>query len=253
MTNEKFDAWCREATKGIRYKPDRKAVYQELMDHLEERRDSLLAKNLSPTQATVSALDSMGSAQELAPQLAVIHRPWLGYLFSAVRFAAIVLLIISVLTYGTIGVNVLFDLISTRGFNSLSVNYGPLEYYDQPDVSDSSDGYLFRVSEVGMYENGDFLAFELEVLYWPWMEQANISYRLWAIDSNGNYYPSRIEAEYQDVPKVTTDGGQYSDCFGITSMKILEFDKTAQWVELHYDRDGRDIVLRIDLTGGDGL
>ena len=251
MTNEKFDAWCREATKDIRYKPDRKAVHKELMDHLEEHREHLMAEGLSPVQATVSAIDSMGSAQEIAPQLAAIHRPWLGYLFSAVRFAAIVLLIFSVFTYGFIGVSVLFDLISTRNFNSIPANYGPLEYYDRHNVSDSSDGYLFRVTEVGIVEDGNILAFDLEVLYWPWMEHANIAYRLWAIDSNGNYYPSRMEAEYQDVPKVTTSGGQYSNCFGITSMKILEFDKTAQWVELHYDRDGRDIVLRIDLTGGE--
>jgi len=26
----------------------------------------------------------------------------------------------------------------------------------------------------------------------------------------------------------------------------------AQWIELRYDRDGRDIRLRIDLNGGEG-
>lgn len=251
MTNEKFDAWCREATKGIRYGPDRKAVYRELMDHLEERQDSLLAEGRSPTQATASALESMGSAQEIAPQLAAVHTPWLGYLLNTLRFVTVPLcaftLFLLIFTAGSL----LSTWIGSKNFNSIPANYGPLEYYAHPNVSDSSDGYYFLVSEVGLPKDRDFLAFELDVVYWPWMEHANIAYRLWAIDNNGNYYPSRAESNYEDIPKVTTGGGQYSTCIGITSMKILGFDKTAQWVELHYDRDGRDIVLRIDLTGGE--
>ena len=37
----------------------------------------------------------------------------------------------------------------------------------------------------------------------------------------------------------------------VGSIAVVARDDNAQWVELHYDRDGRDIVLRIDLTGGE--
>ena len=32
---------------------------------------------------------------------------------------------------------------------------------------------------------------------------------------------------------------------------ISEVDRSASWIELRYDRDGRDVRLRIDLTGGE--
>lgn len=32
---------------------------------------------------------------------------------------------------------------------------------------------------------------------------------------------------------------------------FANLDPEAQWVELRYDRDGRDVRLRIDLTGGE--
>lgn len=37
----------------------------------------------------------------------------------------------------------------------------------------------------------------------------------------------------------------------IYEMELTDFlSQDAQWIDLHYDRAGRDMVLRIDLTGG---
>ena len=97
---------------------------------------------------------------------------------------------------------------------------------------------------------GDTLYIELRTTWWPWMQKSSILRYFWAVDSLGNRYASSAEAHYADTPKVKYSGGFYSQGFGSSSLEIIHFDAEAEWVELRYDRDGRDIVLRIDLTGG---
>ncbi len=78
-------------------------------------------------------------------------------------------------------------------------------------------------------------------------------YYFWAVDSQGNYYNSRDEGHYKDEPCVRIGGGRFSgryQCFDMDIWGIPSGD--IQWIELHYDRDGRNIVLHIDLAGGDG-
>ena len=84
-----FSLWCQKATEKIRYSPDRRVVCQELMDHLEDHRDALMKQGLTREEAERKSLDAMGSAEEIAPQLGAIHKPWLGYLFSTVRAIAV--------------------------------------------------------------------------------------------------------------------------------------------------------------------
>lgn len=74
--DKRFDWWCKTAVDQIHYWPDRDAVYQELMDHLQDRYDAATDRGLSPEEAAEEALQSMGSAAELAPVLGAVHRPY---------------------------------------------------------------------------------------------------------------------------------------------------------------------------------
>lgn len=250
MENKKFTQWCLDATKQIRYKPDRIIVQNELMMHLDDAYQANLENGFSPTEAEKKALASMGSAQEVAPQLARVHNPWLGYLYSAVKAAAILSTIFALYIFVVTAGGGLHTLITTRNFDSIPVNDGPLGYYFHPNVSDRSDGYHFQVTEAGYSELGSTLHFQLEILYWPWMDETNMAQYLWAVDNLGNYYPSIADAQYTSSPRVSSGGGQYTHCISVSNMVILQFDCDAEWVELHYDRDGRDVVLRIDLNRG---
>ncbi len=245
-----FSLWCQKATEKIRYGPDRRVVSQELMDHLEDHREALMEQGLTREEAERKALDSMGSAEAIASQLAAIHTPWLGYLSSFIMFVAILTGLFAVYLTVSICGSFLHTLISSSNFDSIPANHGSLDYYAKPNVSDSSDGYRFRITEVGYKKSVSTLYVELETINWPWMDWGGISRRVWAIDSNGNYYDSIAEAEYDDPTRIHVDGGMSSSMISLGHMKIVGFDPDAQWVELHYDRDGRDIVLRIDLTGG---
>ena len=250
--NEKLKNWCASATAQIRYKPDRAEVEAELMAHIEDKADALRAKGVPEEEINGEVLRSMGSAEAIAPQLAAIHKPWLGYIYRTAAVLTAITCLLAVFLWGTFGGNLLFKLIDTANFDSLIANHGQLKHYSHPNVSDSSDGYRFQVTEAGLDATGHVLYLELQVTYWPWMADTNATRYIWATDSKGNYYASQAEAAYQNIPRVSFGGEMSTGGISCLGLNILHFSDTANWVELHYDRDGRDIVLRIDLTGGDG-
>ena len=252
MENKNIINWCQRATREIRYKPDREAVTMELYHHLEDRYDALIGKGLSPSDAEKQALESMGSAEEIAPQLAAIHSPWLGYIFQIVRSLAVIFatlaIFLAVASFGSL----LHTLVTTRNFDSIPANHPNLDYYFYPKVSTWCGGYRYQINEAGYSRKDAKLYFDLEMIYIPWNDAGNICHLIWAVDSLGNYYDCRDQAEYTDDPtRVSYAGGMGSSMIFIQNMVIMGFDCDAQWVELHYDRDGRNLVLRIDLTGGD--
>ena len=250
MNDNPFIEWCQTATEQIRYRPDREAVTRELMAHLEDHRDALMEQGLSQKEAEGTAVTAMGSAKEIAPQLAAIHKPWLGYLSGIVKAVAILTATLAIFCCVSTGGSFLHSLITSRDFDSIPANHKALDFYCHPNVSDSADGYRFQVTEAGYSKYASTLYFELEMIYWPWIDAGYIAQHFWAVDSFGNYYHAIAEEQYESSNRISSSGGYRSSLICLYHMEIKGFDTEAQWVELHYDRDGRDIVLRIDLTGG---
>ena len=86
--------WLDEAVKGIRFGPDRAAVRAELEAHLEDKAADLqrIFPDMLPEDAEARALEDMGDPAEIGKELARIHRPWLGYLWRASKWIAILFL-----------------------------------------------------------------------------------------------------------------------------------------------------------------
>ena len=59
MKHWKLTQWCVHATGRIRYSPDRKAVHEELRQHLDDRSDGFLAKGFSEEEAIEKTLDAI--------------------------------------------------------------------------------------------------------------------------------------------------------------------------------------------------
>ena len=97
------DAWLDTATAGVRFGPDRAAVRGELEAHLEDKAADLrrIFPELTAEEARVRALEQMGDAAEIGRELAKIHRPWLGWLWRASKWIAVLsvvlLLVINIL------------------------------------------------------------------------------------------------------------------------------------------------------------
>lgn len=245
-----FDTWCYHAVAQIRFKPDRESVFQELKNHLEDHYEDLIAQGYSPEKARRLAVEAMGNPEEIAPQLGAIHKPWLGYIYRIIKWITIPACAWAIFLLIAFCGSHIHDIISTANYDSLRAE-GEGGFYCQPNVTDSSDGYRFKITEAAVNAAGDTLYIELQVTYWPWLPKPGIANYFWAVDSLGNYYACRKDVMYDDVPKVAYQGGFYSQGFESNGLEVRHFDSGADWLELHYDRDGRDIALRIDLTGGE--
>ena len=98
--------WMDAAVSGIRFGPDRAEVRRELLEHLEDKTQDLqrVFPDILEEEARERALYAMGDAEELKVSLAKIHRPWLGWLWTASRIPAIFML-------SLIGIYLLFLLV----------------------------------------------------------------------------------------------------------------------------------------------
>ena len=282
-----FDWWCKRATKGIKYRPDRQEVYSELYQHIEDRYLDFLDQGMKEDKAIQMTLCVMGEAEEIAPQLAAIHRPFWGYLYSLCKWGFVMLAVIALLK-SVPWINshldtIQYPLVYTCGFSDGLNPYEVLTkdelphtrnclFYSQPDCRASSDGYTFSVSNVALWrdpcdatnssEQSDHLYILLDITNpLPWLEFTDVTDWFWAKDSSGNYYYSNneyasrkyAEDEYSNPePSLIVSLDQTGFFTYISFIWVRGFDyDNSEWIELHYDRSGRDIVLHIDLTGGD--
>lgn len=73
--------WVAQATRKIRFGPDRKAVGQELTAHIEDLQEKYQAQGLSPYDAEMKATEEMGDPEAIVEELGRLHKPYLGWLW----------------------------------------------------------------------------------------------------------------------------------------------------------------------------
>ena len=89
--NSRQSGWLDTAVAGIRFKPDQRAVRAELQAHLEDKTADLqrIFPDMTGEEAETRAVEEMGDAAEIGKELALLHKPWLGYLWRASKWIAI--------------------------------------------------------------------------------------------------------------------------------------------------------------------
>ena len=263
-----WERWCRTASLHIRFKPDRAAVEAELLAHLEDKAEVLRQSGLSQERAAEQALASMGDADEVGRQLAAVHKPWLGYLWLWSRRALVVSLVVMLLLvserFGSGALDLSLWNTQPRWWQGREAPGQVVEL--SPDCRDESDGCTIKVPAASVWydladhSNGSAVE-EMVTLYFT-IEAAGqagtvTAFRdFYAVDDLGNTYPSMAEYDQGTnayltacvVWMTTAVAGPFRSV-GKGSIGFL--DPEASWVELRYDREGRDIRLRIDLTGGE--
>ena len=109
------------------------------------------------------------------------------------------------------------------------------DYHD-----DTQDAYYFwfRVDVTGLAQ-------------WARLKDIPI-HDFWAVDSLGNTYCSYKNGAYSYQRSVSGNLERTGYFRYTMDLWLTNFcSQDAQWIELRYDRDGRDIRLRIELNGGD--
>ena len=264
MRSVYVERWCSVAVGSIRFAPDRREVYWELYAHMEDQYEELLAAGYTERDAEQEVTAAMGDPKETAAQLERIHRPFWGYALRAARWC---LLIAAVLALVTV----------PRYVKKLEINdarYGEglfretwsgkdgenrLVWYAEPGTKARCDGYTFTAaraaarSYVGWDDHhldGDFLVIEVKVFNpRPWAEPCGAMGAFTAVDSLGNVY-------YENDLYNADSGVPYLGCiWGRTGLLTWTWEvcfngcqsHEAEWIELRYQKSGRDLRLPIDL------
>ncbi len=271
MDTYKFEQWCNSAVSEIVFPPDRKEVAEELLGHLCDRCEALMAQGYDEDTACDRALEAMGDAEEIAPQLAAIHRPFWGYFLRATRILLILLLLITLPSF--------FDCIAGyRRFYVLPTSHRYDLYYENTHVSDEvgittrvmyqeprqqfeSDGYTWELTRAVWTHTkfADDSTDDLDAFYFQMEIKDVFPYHLvplylmewiWAQDSEG-----RTDAPWNSGIADKYLSGNYLLTAPFTwtlDMCIKGFaSQDADWIDICYTRDGRDFRFRIELPGGD--
>lgn len=265
-----IEQWCDTAVSYIRFPPDRPAVRQELFEHMQDKYDGYIEEGLTPSEAERKTIQEMGSDRETGLLLRQIHKPYLGWLWRATQWMFAIALILAVVNCFRwvddlhISGEEDFWMGSTDHYVSETGNYrGERILYVEPDCSAHLDGYTFTVTKAVCWEysyddeefrGNDCFYFLMEVTNpRPWAGYTEAPRWFHAVDSLGNHYYSRFEEDGSRDERSIRGNGYRTGLFTYTfSMWIENYcSQEAQWLELYYDRDGRDVRLRIDLTGGD--
>lgn len=261
MSKWKLEQWCLHATHLIRYPPDRKAVYKELRQHADDRYEGYLARGESEEDAAEKTIAAMGNAKEVALLLQKTHKPFWGYLYAIATAVCLGLLLNLVIQLFLVPAEYADAAQVNHYFDSSYVGGDEQVLYAEPKVSASTDGYTITLSKVSLWrtymtegdrETMESLFFRLDVSNpRPWAARGNIMQWIWAEDSLGNYYYSHAE-NFGGAHQIY--GDQHVTGL-ITTTYIMHagwhLPEGVEWLDLRYTRDGRDLTLRIDLTGGD--
>lgn len=277
MSNLSWGSWTARVSSHIKFKPDRAGVEEELLAHLEDKAAVLLRGGMTVAVAETRALTEMGDADEVGRALAAVHKPWLGYLWLWSRRAVILCAVVLILSLFGAGGR-LPPLIPEEEDLSVREWYMEDEHYRvtalSPQCRDESDGFTFTVSQAVLVENEAYTAvYEAEgktctdeveagrALYlavesrWllPRTDGCSAFRHFYAVDDLGNVYPGFFERSGTgDETNLVGNYGQSGLWSSVYEAWISRVDPAAGWVELRYDRDGRDVRLRVPLTGGDG-
>lgn len=274
MDTPEFDRWCETAVSGIRFKPDRAKVYDELYAHLEDRCAAMTDAGVPEAEAVKRSLDAMGSAAEVAEQMEKIHRPFWGYVLRLSRWLLVIAAVMALFTVPrwmkNLGINIVTDSFVDDYFEQSEWDrdglHGERVFYAEPMSRDFSDGYRFTLAraaewhETGTMPDGrqaDDYGFYLTVDVFnlrPWMQYSEVLREFYAVDSLGNRYEAFNKSYYGYGKDPTLAGnavlrtGLCTVTWGLWLSEYCSHD--AEWIELRYDRSGRDVRLRVNLPGG---
>ena len=186
----KISAWLDTAVSGIRFGPDRAEVRRELLEHLEDKTLDLqrVFPDILEEEARERALYAMGDAEELKVSLAKIHRPWLGYLWTAsrwlVRGTLAILLAVCVLGndhYASAGFPLWMDW---AGRCAAPASLAP----ERAELG----GYAFQITQAAYLEDQEAIYLALRVSsprFWERIDPEGLYACLTAVGLDGTRWP----------------------------------------------------------------
>ena len=240
MAEKRIKDWLNTAVSGIRFKPDRAAVEQELREHLEDKIEDLQRfYHLSREEAEEMALGQMGDAEKIGREMAKIHKPWLGYLWELSRVLAwLCVILVVVLAIGGNWENPFFD-------------GKPARSYEEPVGLDLEKvevcGYSFQIMEAVYEPYGQSERLRLTVRatcsrFWEPLDEFDGLAQMTVVTQEGEWF--RMDSATVDADLTHWDyilGGEL-DRWGLFYREFVLY-VTKEW------EDGECVWLEIGAEG----
>ena len=256
--------WCSDAALGIRVSPDKELVAQELYDHICDRMAELIHQGLSGDEAEQAVMEIMGSPLQISAPLGQLHRPFWTLALRWAHRIMVVLALVTLLCYG-------IHYLDTTFFRNSIVKFDPsappaisgshqLLWKENPNTRQTLDGYRIRAYQTSLWHSTSLddeqrllLNIQLKISNpIPWSETPSFGPWIRAEDSLGNQYVcSGLDSPARE-PAIQAIQYHTGPTAYILDLWIFQYvSQDAQWLDLHYNRGGRDLTFRIPLTGGD--
>lgn len=245
--------WAEWAVSGILLPKERESAKQELLDHIDDHMEALLAAGFSRYEAEQQAVSAMGNPAETAKLLRLAHQPILTRILQAARVCCISLAAVAVL--------VLFFSFVTREelfpnwfngkpfapeqewfFGELPDDSILFRRVCEPDASLTVGDYTLRVHKVGI----DHRENRWEVQMLVEMEGKYLWQDPPVLPEGSRFL---VEGQAFDFGHVafwaSRNGGSYF------SWSYLELPEEPHELTLELPCEDKTYTLQIDLRGGD--
>ena len=161
-----IEQWCDTAVSYIRFPPDRPAVRQELLEHMQDKYDDYMGQGMLPADAERRVIREMGSDRETGLLLRQIHKPYLGWVWRATQWLLILALVLAGLNFVWWKRDLYFidesaSILRQDLLESSADDSGKRVL--NPGCTDSSDGYTFTVTKAACWDDRDAFYFRMEV------------------------------------------------------------------------------------------
>ena len=241
-----FQIWVNAVCEQVRFRPDHKAIEEELRVHYEDHVKDLLRLGRSRELAEERALAAMGDAREVGRALDRVHEPWLGWLWKASRtlLLALVLLTLAAALQNSGGKNLLYRTQAEWNWEeppasavSVELEHGTL--YAAPGDVTEEDGHTMAEVRLWMKMRDPLAALGG---VWPWQ----FTWR----DDRGELSRFRYDEIARTWPESRcwnlVGKGTSSGWTRFRQTVLLTLDGPPRWAEISYPLSGQDWTLRVE-------
>lgn len=249
--------WAEEAVRGIVSPKERQSARQELLDHIDDHADALMAAGLPRSRALEQAIAAMGDPEETAKLLRKAHQPILTHLLQITKWVAIVLAVVTVwntLLFPGWG-NQMKQYIPAKPekhrLEQVVPDYDPVQWGAAvcPDVQAQAGDYTvsFRYVTAAWNADSSSCVVEIFLLFTPrffWQEDA-VPQPLFVLRDAAGHTWSTTQRMAKSLHTVSYPGRRQ-----VHLIADLDFFPENGQLELTYTGSGQQFTLPIDLTGG---
>ena len=235
MRSAERDAFIDKVLSHVKFKFDHEAIREELEEHMEDMLEDFKEEGMDSKEAMASAVLHMGDPDEIGEQLNKTHKPLLGTVWLLSKTAAIIMIVITILSVIGSGVSIISNL--TDDYDMDKRYYGNVLYTVEVGERFKIDDLNIVIDELIYYDKE-----AIEIRYRMWDDPFSRSIS-WTFSFNYDCFTDEDGNKY-----MSGGGGGGGGAVRRYQSYIEGFPYDAEKFIIDYDYNGRKIYCEIPLT-----